>query len=59
MKEGRALSPFFHTHTPVSPKSKNTLQHFLRIVLQVFLFHMDWDLTVAMVTDNGQQNSLK
>ena len=25
----------------------------------MFLFHIDWTLTVAMVTENGRQNRLK
>ena len=28
-------------------------------MIQVFLFNIDWTLTVAMVTENGRQNRLK
>ena len=28
-------------------------------MIQVFSFHIDWTLTVAMVTENGRQNRLK
>ena len=28
-------------------------------MIQVFLFHIDWTIMVAMVTENGHQNELK
>ena len=28
-------------------------------MIQVFLIHIDWTLTVAMVTESGRQNRLK
>ena len=28
-------------------------------MIQVFLFHINWTLTVAMVTENGRKNRLK
>ena len=28
-------------------------------MIQVFLFHIDWTLMVALVTENGCQNRLK
>ena len=28
-------------------------------MIQMFSFHIDWTLTVAMVTENGGQNRLK
>ena len=28
-------------------------------MIEEFLFHTDWTLTVAMITENGHQNRLK
>ena len=62
VKEGRALSPFFGP--PWKPKIKIYfttlfLDCFIRLMIQVFLFHIDFTSTVAMVTENGRQNRLK
>ena len=61
-KEGRALSLFFGP--PWKPKIKSylttlCLDCFIRRMIKVFLFHIDWALTVTMVTENGRQNRLK
>ena len=62
IKEGRALSPFFGPHWKPKIKSYFTtlsLDWFIRWLIQVFLFHIDSTLTVAMVTENGRYNRLK
>ena len=61
-KGGRALSPVFGP--PRKPKIKSyfttlSLDCFIRLMIQVFLFHIDLTLMVAMVTENGRQNRLK
>ena len=61
-KGGCALSPFFGP--PRKPKIKSyfktlSLDCLIRWMIQVFLFHIDLTLPVAMVTENGRQNRLK
>ena len=56
------LSPFFGPHRKPKIKSYFTtlfLDCIIRRMIQVFLFHIDLTLTVAMVTENGCQNRLK
>ena len=36
-----------------------SLDYFIRRMTQVFIFHIDLNLTVAMVTENGRENRLK
>ena len=50
--------------TPRKPKIKSyfttlSLDCFIRLMIQVFLFHIDLTLTVAIFTENCRQNRLK
>ena len=57
-KEGRALSLFLPPHPLRSQKSKVMLQRYLWIVLlDVRFIHIDWTLSVAMVTENGHHKA--
>ena len=49
---------------PLQPKIESyftafSLESFIRYMTQVLLFHMDFTLIVAMVTQNGHQNRVK
>ena len=48
---------------PQKPKTENyfttfPLDYFIRWMTQVFIFHIDLTLMVAMVTENGRENGI-